>query len=131
MTASLAAHPRILVVDDDPDVRSVISLSLGRVGNMEVVEAHSGHDAIERLRRATYDAIVLDVMMPGLDGPSTLELIRTEFGDVETPVIFITAKVQPSEVRRLTSIGAAAVIAKPFDPMTLPDEVRTIIERAA
>jgi CheY-like chemotaxis protein len=131
MTVSLAAHPRILVVDDDPDVRSVISLSLGRVGNMEVVEAHSGHDAIERLRRATYDAIVLDVMMPGLDGPSTLELIRTEFGDVETPVIFITAKVQPSEVRRLTSIGAAAVIAKPFDPMTLPDEVRTIIERAA
>lgn len=131
MTASLAAHPRILVVDDDPDVRSVISLSLGRVGNMEVVEAHSGHDAIERLRRAAYDAIVLDVMMPGLDGPSTLELIRTEFGDVETPVIFITAKVQPSEVRRLTSIGAAAVIAKPFDPMTLPDEVRTIIERAA
>lgn len=131
MTASLAAHPRILVVDDDPDVRSVISLSLGRVGNMEVVEAHSGHDAIERLRRATYDAIVLDVMMPGLDGPSTLELIRTEFGDVETPVIFITAMVQPSEVRRLTSIGAAAVIAKPFDPMTLPDEVRTIIERAA
>ena len=131
MTASLAAHPRILVVDDDPDVRSVISLSLGRVGNMEVVEAHSGHDAIERLRRATYDAIVLDVMMPGLDGPSTLELIRKEFGDVETPVIFITAKVQPSEVRRLTSIGAAAVIAKPFDPMTLPDEVRTIIERAA
>jgi CheY-like chemotaxis protein len=131
MTASRSELRRILVVDDDPDVRSVISLSLGRVGKMEVVEAHSGHDAIERLRRGTFDAIVLDVMMPGLDGPSTLERIRSEFGDSTTPVIFITAKVQPAEVRRLIATGAAAVIAKPFDPMTLPDEVRTIIERAA
>lgn len=131
MTPTLIGSPRVLVVDDDQDVRHVISLSLGLVGKMEVVEAHSGHDAIERLRRGTYDVIVLDVMMPGLDGPSTLERIRNEFGDLETPVVFITAKVQPAEVHRLISIGAAAVIAKPFDPMTLADEIRAIIESVA
>lgn len=128
MSDTRTRQPRILLVDDDRDVRHVISLSLGRVGKMEVVEAHSGHDAIERLRRATFDAIVLDVMMPGLDGPETLARIRDEFGDIDTPVIFITAKLQPAEVHRLTAIGASAVIAKPFDPMTLPDEVRAIVE---
>ena len=127
MTASLAAHPRILVVDDDPDVRSVISLSLGRVGNMEVVEAHSGHDAIERLRRATYDAIVLDVMMPGMDGPETLAAIRQLPAARNTPVIFLTAKAQPREIQRLLDLGAVGVITKPFDPLGLGAKVEEML----
>ena len=129
MTASRSELRRILVVDDDPDVRSVISLSLGRVGKMEVVEAHSGHDAIERLRRGTFDAIVLDVMMPGLDGPSTLERIRSEFGDSTTPVIFITAypeqvltgRSRPSKA----SLAAAAAACVAFGPWFFrPPEAR-------
>jgi two-component system, OmpR family, response regulator len=88
----------------------------------EVVDVSSAEDAVEAARSGPLDVILLDVMMPGVDGPAALELLRPVIGS-ETPVIFLTAKTQAADRERLAALGAAGVIAKPFDPMTLADEV--------
>jgi len=119
---------KILLVDDEPDIRTVGTISLADVGGFEVITASSGGEAIERARADRPDLILLDVMMPGTDGPTAM---KTLAGDPETasiPVIFMTAKVQKSEVERFCALGALGVIAKPFDPMALPDEVRRLTE---
>lgn len=113
---------KVLVVDDEDDIRRIAALSLLRLGGMEVVEASGGEEAIGQVLREKPDVILLDVMMPSVDGPATLTLLRNNPATADIPVIFLTAKTMRSEVDRLTAMGAAGVLAKPFEPSSLPNE---------
>lgn len=117
----------VLLVDDDPDIRRVGELSLSTVGGFETLTACSGDDALEVSAARPVDVIVLDMMMPGRDGLSTLEALRAAPETANTPVVFMTAKVQRGEVQSYLDAGANGVIAKPFNPMTLPDELRRVV----
>jgi CheY-like chemotaxis protein len=114
---------RILLVDDEDHIREVAQVSLEAVGGWEVVTAGSGEEGIAKATEADPDAILLDVMMPGLDGPATFRQLQQEDATQDIPVILLTAKVQASDRERFAELGVTDVIAKPFDPMTLPDEV--------
>ncbi len=118
--------PRALIVDDDDGIRQVLDISLGLVGGFEITEAASGNEALALLDDHSFDVIVLDVMMPGLDGPTTLRRLRGTSHGAEVPVVFLTAKAQPHERRELEALGVHGVITKPFDPMTLADEIRAL-----
>jgi CheY-like chemotaxis protein len=119
---------RILIVDDEADIRDIATLSLESVGGWTVHAVGSGRDALAAAREQSFDAVLLDVMMPELDGPSTFAALRDEPGMEAVPVIFLTAKVQPADRRMLEATGAAGIIAKPFDPMRLADEIATILD---
>lgn len=110
---------RILYVEDDPDIQAVAQLALEAIGGFTVYLSDSGADGLATAVRERPDLILLDVMMPGMDGPTTLATLRADPELMDIPVIFVTAKVQPTEVEHFTSLGALGVIAKPFDPMTL------------
>ena len=118
---------KVLIVDDEPDIRRIAKLGLARVGGMEVVEATNGNEALVRAKEDHPDAVLLDVMMPGLDGPSTLARLREDPATSAIPVVFLTAKAIAAEVDRLKSMGAAGVLTKPFDPMTLARELRAVL----
>lgn len=116
----------ILYVEDEPDIRTIAKMALQAVGGFTVHACSSGREAVDAAPAAAADLILLDVMMPGLDGPSTLKALRELPGTAATPVIFMTAKVQPAEVAHYKSLGALDVIAKPFDPMQISAEIRRI-----
>lgn len=116
---------KVLIVDDESDIRRIAGLGLSRLGGCEVVEASNAREALDQARATCPDVILLDVMMPGQDGPATLEALRADPSTALIPVVFLTAKAMPSEVARLTALGAAGVLTKPFDPRTLADQVRT------
>jgi two-component system OmpR family response regulator len=118
----------VLYVDDEPDIREVVELSLGLVGELTVHTCDSGERALEILPQLQPDLILLDVMMPRLDGPSTLQRLRADPNLNRIPVVFMTAKAMPQEVERFKQLGAVAVIAKPFDPMRLGEQVISIWE---
>ena len=124
------APGRILVVDDEDDIRAIAQLSLESVGGWQVHAVSSGREAVRAATGERFDAILLDVMMPELDGPSTLAALREKAGIDGVPVIFLTAKVQPADRRMLQATGAAGIVAKPFDPMRLPEEIGRILEEA-
>jgi len=120
---------RILCTEDDADIRAIVQLALGMVGGFEVHLCASGQQAIAEAPGFAPDLILLDVMMPGMDGAETLRRLRALPGLENTPVVFMTAKVQPAEIAHFRDIGALDVIAKPFDPMTLAAQVHAIWER--
>ncbi len=120
---------RILYVEDEPDIQAVAKIALETVGGFELKVCSSGEEAIQDPVGFGPDLILLDVMMPGMDGPTTLGELRKIPELVETPVIFMTAKVQPQEVEHFKSLGAIEVIAKPFDPMTLAQTIRDAWEQ--
>lgn len=120
---------RILYVEDDPDIQAVARLALEALGGFTVKICGSGQEALAELAGFAPDVILLDVMMPGMDGPSMLKALHAIDPARQTPVIFITAKVQPQEIAQYKAMGALDVIAKPFDPMTLSSSVRSIWER--
>jgi CheY-like chemotaxis protein len=120
---------RILFVEDDPDIQTVARMALEAVGGFRVMPCSSGAEALERVVPFAPDLILLDVMMPGMDGLATLEALRRLPETADIPVVFMTAKVQAQEVALYLQIGAVEVIAKPFDPMTLPATVRSIWSR--
>jgi CheY-like chemotaxis protein len=120
----------ILLVDDDPDLRRIALMSLTRVGGWEAEGAASGQEAVDKAKGARPALIILDAMMPRLDGLATLERLRSEPELVDVPVIFMTAKVQRADVDEYLAAGAIGVIPKPFDPMTLPDQLKKIVGRA-
>lgn len=119
---------RILYVEDEPDIQAVAKLALEMVGGFSVKLCSSGEEALREVAAFAPDMILLDVMMPGMDGPTTLKALREQPPLAGIPVAFMTAKVQPAEVAYYKSLGARDVIAKPFDPMTLADQVRAIWE---
>jgi CheY-like chemotaxis protein len=117
---------RILYVEDEPDIQAVAKLALEMVGGFSVRICSSGQEALEAVSAFAPDLILLDVMMPGMDGPTTLVKLRENPGLASTPAIFMTAKVQPQEVAHYKTLGALDVIPKPFDPMTLSETVKRI-----
>jgi CheY-like chemotaxis protein len=121
----------ILLVDDEPDIRKIGQLALTAVGKWKAVLAASGAEALTKAAAEHPDLILLDVMMPDMDGPTTLGKLRAGGATSSIPIIFMTAKVQKAEVERYLKLGAVGVIAKPFDPMTLPEEIRRIVQAAA
>lgn len=125
----MAELKRILHVEDDRSIQAVARLALETLGGFEVLSCLSGQDALDQVQGFNPDFILLDVMMPGMDGPETLSKLR-ELVDIEQiPVAFMTAKVQPQEVKQYRQLGAREVIVKPFDPMTLAAQVRDIWSR--
>ena len=123
---------RALVVDDEDDIRQIAQLSLERIGGWTVVTASSGDEAVElAAREAPFTVVLLDVMMPGSDGPATLERLRSGPLGAATPIVFLTAKVQPADRQRLLELGAAGVIAKPFDPTQLSKQLWGILQSGA
>lgn len=118
---------KVLLVDDDPHIRRIGELSLQKVGNFEVVLAKSGFEAIALAESESPDVILLDVMMPGVDGPTTFFRLQTNPATSNIPVIFMTAKVQKQEVQEYLVLGAIGVIGKPFNPISLSQEVRQIV----
>lgn len=119
----------ILYVEDDPDIRAIAELALGTVGGFQLLPCRGGQEALETLGSTRPDLILLDVMMPGMDGPETFRAIRRQEDHADIPVVFMTAKIQPNEVKDYLDMGALGVIAKPFDPMTLADQVRTLWQK--
>jgi CheY-like chemotaxis protein len=124
--------PRLLLVDDEPDIRQIARIALERIGGWTVVEACSAETAIDVVAtESPFDAVVLDVMMPGLDGPATLRMLRDGRLAPGTPVVFMTARAQLEDRQRLAALGAAGTIAKPFDPITLPAQLQQILDGCA
>lgn len=117
---------KILYVEDEPDIREVARIALQIVGGFEVMVCASGEECLEAAPAFEPDMIILDVMMPGMDGPDTLQKLRSMPELADTPVIFMTAKVQSHELDAYHRAGVRAVIAKPFDPMTLSDRLRDL-----
>jgi CheY-like chemotaxis protein len=117
----------ILLIDDEEDIREVVALSLETVAGWRVTSAGSGQQGMELARTASPDAVLLDVMMPGQDGPATLRLLQSDTTTAKIPVIFLTAKVQSLERERLRGAGAAGFLSKPFNPMTLATEISDIL----
>lgn len=120
---------RILYVEDEPDIQTVARLALETLGGFTLEVCSSGNEALEKIAAFQPQFILLDVMMPGMDGPTTLGKLRELPQFATTPVVFMTAKVQPSEVAGYKAIGAVDVIPKPFDPMTLSNQVQAVWER--
>ncbi|CAG9931691.1 response regulator [Candidatus Nitrotoga arctica] len=120
---------RILYVEDEPDIQMVARLALEALGGYTVEICSSGDEALQRAPGFQPQLFLLDVMMPGMDGPSTLKMLRALPQFASTPVIFMTAKVQSGEVAGYKELGAVDVIPKPFDPMILASKVQDIWER--
>ena len=118
---------QILVVDDDADVRRLAVMSLSRVGGHDVRSADSGAACLAALEEYIPDLVLLDVMMPAKDGPSTLADIRTNPRTLKVPVVFLTAGLVESDMDRLRALPVSGVLRKPFDPMTLPSEVAALL----
>ncbi len=117
---------RILLIEDDADIQAVGRLALEAVGGFTVRVCASGQDALETASAFAPDLILLDVMMPGMDGPTTFAALRAQPATAHIPIVFMTAKVQPHELAQYKGMGALDVIAKPFDPMALPETIRSI-----
>jgi len=117
---------RILYVEDEPDIQQVARMALEMVGGFTVHVCSSGQEAVDTAAEFAPDLILLDVMMPGMDGPTTLKALREIDSLAKTPVAFMTAKVQPNEVEEYKQLGAINVIPKPFDPMTLSAQVSEV-----
>lgn len=123
---------RVLYVDDEPDIREVALLALGLDPGIEARAAASGPEALDLISSGEFrpDVLMLDMMMPGMDGAQTLDAIRVWPSAAELPVVFITARAQAHEVARFRAMGALDVMTKPFDPMTLALELRAVLARA-
>lgn len=120
---------KILLIEDEPDIQTIVTISLETIGGYKVKSCSSGYEALEIIKEYNPDLILLDVMMPGMDGPTTLKAIHEmpEFSSL--PVIFMTAKAQAQEIYNYTNTGAIDVIIKPFDPMTLSNTIKNIWEK--
>lgn len=118
---------KVLIIDDDADIRLIAGLSLSRVGGMTVVEATGGADGLAKAQSERPDVILLDMMMPTMDGSATLAALRAQPATAAVPVIFLTCKVVGAEVERMKALGAVGVLIKPFDPRTLAADVRALL----
>lgn len=117
---------KIMMVEDDLDIQTVAQLALETVGGFEVKICSSGQEALSEVSEFAPHLILLDVMMPEMDGPTTLKRLRETDIAKKIPVIFMTAKAQAHEVEHYKNLGALDVITKPFDPMTLSNQIKEI-----
>ena len=118
---------RVLIVDDDDAIREVAQAALELVGGWQVDLATSGQEAVELARADPPDVVLLDVMMPVMDGPTTFAELQADPRTADVPVVLLTAKVQPAERRRWDGLGVAGVLMKPFDPLKLAGEVADLL----
>ena len=118
---------KILIIDDEDDIREVAALSLESVAGWDVITASSGAQGLARAAAEKPDAILLDVMMPGMDGPTTFGELRKNSATAHIPVLLLTAKVQSSDQRRFADLGVAAVLFKPFDPLELSAKIASVL----
>ena len=123
----MCQNKRILIIDDDDDIRQVAALSLEAVAGWHVITANSGAAGIAMAALEKPDAILLDVMMPEMDGPTTFKHMQENPDTKDIPVMLLTAKVQGVDQRRFASLGVAAVLFKPFDPLTLAEQISTVL----
>jgi CheY-like chemotaxis protein len=114
---------RVLIIDDEEDIRQVAALSLETVAGWDVLMANSGANGIARAEEEQPDAILLDVMMPGMDGPTTFQQLQKNPATASIPVVLLTAKVQAADKKRFSDLGVAGVLFKPFDPLTLARQI--------
>jgi CheY-like chemotaxis protein len=114
---------RILIIDDEDDIREVAALSLETIAGWDVVTANSGAQGLARAIEHQPDAVLLDVMMPGMDGPTTFRELRKNPATSRIPVVLLTAKVQSNDQKRFADLGVEAVLLKPFDPLTLATQI--------
>lgn len=120
---------RVLFVEDDPDIRAIANLALELVGGFTVMICPDGEEALREAEGFAPDMILLDVMMPGMDGPAILKSLRELPALAATPAVFLSAKVLPTEMVDFESLGALGLIPKPFDPMILGEQLRAIWEQ--
>jgi len=114
---------RILIIDDEDDIREVAALSLESIAGWTIYTASSGAEGIERAIKEQPDAILMDVMMPSMDGPTTFKQMQQTPEIAHIPVILLTAKVQGADQRRFAGLGVKAILFKPFDPITLSEQM--------
>ena len=126
----MAELNHILCVDDEPDVLFLERRTLEKIGKFKVTAVSGGLAALQAIEEVMPDLILLDVMMPEIDGPATLDMIRENPKYDDIPVIFMTARVRVNEIEEYINMGASGVIPKPFDPMKLPTEIKTIWDRS-
>jgi CheY-like chemotaxis protein len=117
---------RITYVEDEPDIREVAQIALETLGGFTLDVCVNGIEAVEKAPAFEPDLILLDVMMPGMDGIETFQKLRRNPKLAETPIVFMTAKAHPGEIEKYSALGSAGVITKPFDPITLSDKIRGI-----
>jgi two-component system, OmpR family, response regulator len=122
---------RILMVDDDPTIRMIGEISLSQMGGWDVALAPSGQQALELVKGFRPDVILLDVMMPLMDGPTTLRMLQDDPDNLPSAVIFLTGVEETQEIQKLMQLGATGVIPKPFDPVKLPGEIRKVCSTRA
>lgn len=122
----LRALKRVIVAEDDPDIAAVVTLALGRVGGLEVTTCADGRAVLDLVPNLVPDLFLLDVMMPEIDGLETLRRLELDPRTATVPVIFMTARIQPADLETYYRSGAAGVIAKPFDPLTLSQHLRQL-----
>ncbi len=118
---------KVLIIDDEDDIREVAALSLESIAGWEVVVASSGAQGLVRAAESKPDAILLDVMMPGMDGPTTFRELRRNPATSSIPVLLLTAKVQATDQRRFADLGVNAILFKPFDPLTLSSQIAEVL----
>ena len=118
---------RILIIDDEDDIREVAALSLETVAGWSVVTANSGKEGIRQAITQQPDAILMDVMMPAMDGPTTFRELQRIPDVSHIPVLLLTAKVQGADQRRFAGLGVSGVLFKPFDPLTLAAQMSTVL----
>jgi two-component system OmpR family response regulator len=119
----------VLIIDDEDDILEVAQMCLETVGGLQVTALNSGVEAIAKAQSINPDLILLDVMMPKMDGPETLKSLRQNAALNDVPIVFMTARVQPVEIEQYMQLGASGVVAKPFDPMTLSVQITEIWEK--
>ena len=128
LRANIHRHMRrILIIDDEDDIREVAALSLESVAGWDVLTASSGAEGIAVAKEQKPDAILMDVMMPGMDGPTTFKEMQKTAEIAHIPVVLLTAKVQGVDQRRFAGLGVAGVLFKPFDPLTLAEQMSTAL----
>jgi CheY-like chemotaxis protein len=120
---------KLLHVEDDADIREIAEMALSITGEFEVVQCDCGEAALAKVADYTPDVLLLDMMMPGMTGRQTLEKMRLMPGMADVPAIFMTARAQHAEIEELLKTGAADVISKPFDPMTLGDMLKAAMQK--
>ena len=127
MTAPLQ---KILVVEDDDDIRTILKVALEKIGGFTVRACRSGAEGLAAVTEFAPQLVLLDVMMPGMDGPTVFSGLRGRPDTATLPVIFLTARAAPSDIARLRALGALDVLTKPFDPMTLHEQVKAAWDKS-
>lgn len=121
--------PTILYVEDEPDIQTIARIALEKIGKFNLVVCSSGKEALEKVASLVTDIVLLDVMMPEMDGLETFQVLRSRPECADIPVVFMTARVQAHEIKHYLDLGAVDVIAKPFSPLTLANQIKAILSK--